>query len=443
MFKKILIANRGEIALRILRACQELGIKTVAIHSEADESAMHVRMADESICVGPASAQSSYLNIPAIITAATLTNADGIHPGYGFLSENQRFAEIIEEHNIKFIGPHSSHIKIMGNKIDAKKIMDDNKVPTVPGLNDISDKVKIEEFIQNVELPIIVKAASGGGGKGMRVVTNHNEIENAINSAKAEAKKSFNDDKVYLEKFLTTPKHIEIQILADSHGNVVTLGERDCSIQRKHQKLIEESPSELLTNEKRMEISELCRKAVSSLGYEGVGTLEFLYENNKFYFMEMNTRLQVEHPVTEMVTGIDLVKQQILAASGEKLTISQNDIKIKGHSIECRINAEHPESFIPSPGKITQYHQPGGLGVRVDSAVYDGYSIPSHYDSMIGKLITYGSTRSEALKKMNRALEEYVIMGINTNIQLHQKIIQTDEFKRGSYNINFMSNLIE
>ena len=443
MFKKILIANRGEIALRVLRACQELGIKTVAIHSEADESAMHVRMADESICVGPASAQSSYLNIPAIITAATLTNADGIHPGYGFLSENQRFAEIIEEHNIKFIGPHSNHIKVMGNKIDAKKIMDDNQVPTVPGLNDISEKVKIEEFIKNVELPIIVKAASGGGGKGMRVVTKNNEIENAINSAKAEAKKSFNDDKVYLEKFLTTPKHIEIQILADSHGNVITLGERDCSIQRKHQKLIEESPSELLTKEKRIEISELCKKAVSSLGYEGVGTLEFLYENNKFYFMEMNTRLQVEHPVTEMVTGVDLVKQQILAASGEKLTISQNDINIKGHSIECRINAEHPESFIPSPGKITQYHQPGGLGVRVHSAVYQGYSVPPHYDSMIGKLITYGSTRSEALKKMNRALEEYVIMGINTNIQLHQKIIQTDEFIRGNYNINFMSNLIE
>ncbi len=439
MFKKILIANRGEIALRILRACQELNIKTVAIHSEADESAMHVRMADESICVGPASAQSSYLNIPAIITAATLTNVDGIHPGYGFLSENQRFAEIIEEHNIKFIGPHSSHIKVMGNKIDAKKIMDDNQVPTVPGLNDISDKVKIEEFIKNVELPIIVKAASGGGGKGMRVVTNHNEIENAINSAKTEAKKSFNDDKVYLEKFLTTPKHIEIQILADSHGNVITLGERDCSIQRKHQKLIEESPSELLSNEKRLEISELCKKAVSSLGYEGVGTLEFLYENNKFYFMEMNTRLQVEHPVTEMVTGIDLVKQQILTASGEKLTISQNDIKIKGHSIECRINAEHPESFIPSPGKITQYHQPGGLGVRVDSAVYQGYSVPPHYDSMIGKLITYADNRSECIARMKRALEEYVIMGINTNIQMHQKIIMTEEFKSGKYDINFMS----
>ena len=439
MFKKILIANRGEIALRVLRTCRELGIETVAIYSEADESAMHVRMADESICVGPASAQSSYLNIPAIITAATLTNVDGIHPGYGFLSENQRFAEIIEEHNIKFIGPHSKHIKIMGNKIDAKKIMDDNNVPTVPGLNDISNIKNIEEFIENVELPVIVKAASGGGGKGMRVVTNKNEIQNAINSAKAEAKKSFNDDKVYLEKFLTTPKHIEIQILADSHGNVVTLGERDCSIQRKHQKLIEESPSELLSNEKRQEISELCKKAVTSIGYEGVGTLEFLYENNNFYFMEMNTRLQVEHPVTEMITGIDLVKEQILAASGDKLTISQNDVKLIGHSIECRINAEHPESFIPSPGKITQYHQPGGLGVRVDSAVYQGYSVPPHYDSMIGKLITYADSRKECIAKMNRALEEYVIMGINTNIQLHQKIIMTDEFKSGRYNINFMS----
>ncbi len=439
MFKKILIANRGEIALRVLRACRELGIKTVAIHSDADEGAMHVRMADESICVGPASAQSSYLNIPAIITAATLTNVDGIHPGYGFLSENQRFAEIIEEHNIKFIGPHSSHIKIMGNKIDAKKIMDENDVPTVPGLNDISDIKLIKEFIKNVDLPIIVKAASGGGGKGMRVVARAEEINNAINSAKAEAKKSFNDDNVYLEKFLTNPKHIEIQILADAHGNIITLGERDCSIQRKHQKLIEESPSELLTNEKRKEISDLCKKAISSIGYEGVGTLEFLYENDNFYFMEMNTRLQVEHPVTEMVTGIDLVKQQILAASGEKLIISQNDINFKGHAIECRINAEHPESFIPSPGKITQYHQPGGLGVRVESAVYQGYSVPPHYDSMIGKLITYADNRKECIARMNRALEEYIIMGINTNIQLHQKIIMSKEFQSGKYDINFMS----
>jgi len=439
MFKKVLIANRGEIALRILRACRELNIKTVAIHSEADESAMHVRMADESVCVGPASAQSSYLNIPAIITAATITNVDAIHPGYGFLSENQRFAEIIEEHNVKFIGPNSQHIKMMGNKISARKIMKDNNVPIVPGLNDISDKNKIKQFIDRTELPIIIKAASGGGGKGMRIIKDYSELDNSINAAKLEAKKSFNDDTVYIEKFLTSPKHIEIQILSDSHGNVVTLGERDCSIQRKHQKLIEESPSTILTQKERDQISELCRKAVLSLGYEGVGTFEFLYENHNFYFMEMNTRLQVEHPVTEMITHTDLVKQQILVASGQKLNFSQDDVKIQGHSIECRINAEHPETFIPSPGTVTQYHQPGGLGVRVDSAIYQEYSIPPHYDSMIAKLITYGDTREVSIQKMKGALEEYVIIGIDTNIQLHQKIIKSDEFISGKYDINYMS----
>ena len=439
MFKKVLIANRGEIALRILRACRELNIKTVAIHSEADESAMHVRMADESVCVGPASAQSSYLNIPAIITAATITNVDAIHPGYGFLSENQRFAEIIEEHNIKFIGPNSQHIKMMGNKISARKIMKENNVPIVPGLNDISDKNKIKQFIDRTELPIIIKAASGGGGKGMRIIKDYSELDKSINAAKLEAKKSFNDDTVYIEKFLTSPKHIEIQILSDAHGNVVTLGERDCSIQRKHQKLIEESPSTILTQKERDQISELCRKAVLSFGYEGVGTFEFLYENHNFYFMEMNTRLQVEHPVTEMITHTDLVKQQILVASGQKLNFSQDDVKIQGHSIECRINAEHPETFIPSPGTVTQYHQPGGLGVRVDSAVYQEYSIPPHYDSMIAKLITYGDTREVSIQKMKRALEEYVIIGIDTNIQLHQKIIKSDEFISGKYDINYMS----
>ena len=439
MFKKVLIANRGEIALRILRACRELNIKTVAIHSEADESAMHVRMADESVCVGPASAQSSYLNIPAIITAATITNVDAIHPGYGFLSENQRFAEIIEEHNVKFIGPNSQHIKMMGNKISARKIMKDNNVPIVPGLNDISDKNKIKQFIDRTELPIIIKAASGGGGKGMRIIKDYSELDKSINAAKLEAKKSFNDDTVYIEKFLTSPKHIEIQILSDAHGNVVTLGERDCSIQRKHQKLIEESPSTILTQKERDQISELCRKTVLSFGYEGVGTFEFLYENHNFYFMEMNTRLQVEHPVTEMITHTDLVKQQILVASGQKLNFSQDDVKIQGHSIECRINAEHPETFIPSPGTVTQYHQPGGLGVRVDSAVYQEYSIPPHYDSMIAKLITYGDTREVSIQKMKGALEEYVIIGIDTNIQLHQKIIKSDEFISGKYDINYMS----
>ena len=439
MFKKILIANRGEIALRILRACRELNIKTVTIHSDADESAMHVKMADESICVGPPPAQSSYLNIPAIITAATLTNVDAIHPGYGFLSENQRFAEIIEEHQIKFIGPQSQHIKMMGNKIEAKKIMSENNIPTVPGLNDLSDKNKIDSFIEKVGLPLIVKAASGGGGKGMRVISEKKEIIKSIESAKIESKQSFNDDTVYLEKYLINPKHIEIQILADSYKNVISLGERDCSIQRKHQKLIEESPSTILLEKDRNAISNLCTNAVRAIGYEGVGTLEFLFQENKFYFMEMNTRLQVEHPVTEMVTGIDLVKQQILSASGEKLTIKQEDVKIKGHAIECRINAEDPVSFIPSPGKITQYHQPGGLGVRVDSAVYQGYSVPSHYDSMIGKLITYADTRTECLAKMRRALEEYVIMGINTNLQLHQKILKSDEFIEGKYDINYMT----
>jgi len=439
MFKKILIANRGEIALRILRACREMGIQTVAIHSEADESAMHVRLADESVCVGPPSAQSSYLNIPAIITAATITDVDAIHPGYGFLSENQRFAEIVEEHNIKFIGPKSEQIGMMGNKISAKKIMEKNGVPTVPGLNEIKDINDIKKFIDQVKLPVIIKAASGGGGKGMRIVNEYKELEKSIHSAKIESKKSFNDDTVYIEKFLQNPKHIEIQILADSHGNVLILGERDCSIQRKHQKLIEESPSIVLTDAERKKIGALCKKAVQSIGYEGVGTLEFLYENKKFYFMEMNTRLQVEHTVTEMVTGTDLVKQQILVAFGKILNLTQENIILQGHSIECRINAEHPETFIPSPGVITQYHQPGGLGVRIDSALYQGYRIPSHYDSMIAKLITYGENREDCIQKMKRALEEYIIIGIDTNIQLHQKIIKSDEFMSGCYNINYMS----
>ena len=439
MFKKILIANRGEIALRILRACKELNIKTVAIHSEADESAIHVKMADESICVGPASAQLSYLNIPAIVTAATLTNADAIHPGYGFLSESKRFAEIIEEHKIKFIGPTSKHIGIMGDKIKARRIMRDNGVPIVPGLHDVNDINQVNKFIDEIGLPIIIKAASGGGGKGMRIVKKNNELKNALGSAKIEAKKSFNNDILYIEKFISTPKHIEIQILADAHGNVLTLGERDCSIQRKHQKLIEECPSLCLEENERQEISELCRKAMMSIGYEGVGTLEFLYDNKKFYFMEMNTRLQVEHPITEMVTQIDLVKEQIFAALGEKITKKQDDILLKGHAIECRINAEHPETFIPSPGNIKQYYQPGGLGIRVDSSIYQGCSVPPYYDSLIAKLITYADNREDCIKKMKRALEEYIIVGVDTNIQLHQKIIQSDEFIAGNYYINYMS----
>ena len=442
MFKKILIANRGEIALRILRACRELDIKTVAIHSEADETAMHVRMADESVCVGPASAQSSYMNIPAIITAATLTNVDAIHPGYGFLSENKRFVEIIEEHNIKFIGPKSTHIEMMGNKIMAKKIMLENGVQNIPGLINLNEINKVNKFIDETGFPVIIKAASGGGGKGMRIINDINELDKSISSAKMEAKKFYNDETVYLEKFFTKPKHIEIQILADAHGNVISLGERDCSIQRRHQKLIEECPSSNLKESERKKISDLCIKVIKSIGYESVGTLEFLYENNNFYFMEMNTRLQVEHPITEMVTQTDLVKEQILIANGEKLKLNQNDISMRGHAIECRINAEHPKTFMPSPGNVQQYHQPGGLGVRVDSAVYQGYSIPSHYDSMIAKLITYGNSRNDCIQKMKRALEEYVIIGIDTNIQLHQNIIQSDEFVSGDYDINFMSRFI-
>ena len=439
MFNKILIANRGEIALRVLRACRELNIKTVAIHSEADETAMHVRMADESICVGPASAQSSYLNIPAIITAANLTNADAIHPGYGFLSENKRFVEIIEEHNIKFIGPSSSHIEMMGNKIKAKELMTAHKFQNIPSINNVNDIKDVEKFINKIGLPVIIKAANGGGGKGMRIINDIDLLEKNIKSAKIESKKAFGDDSLYVEKFLTTPKHIEIQILADSHGNVISLGERNCSIQRKHQKLIEESPCKGLSIEERDEINNLAINFIKSIGYEGVGTLEFLYEKNKFYFLEMNTRLQVEHPITEMVTQTDLVREQILVAAGEKLTLKQNDVAIKGHAIECRINAEHSETFIPSPGNINQYHQPGGLGVRVDSAVYQGYSIPPHYDSMISKLIAFGDTREDCIQKMKRALEEYVIIGIETNIQMHQKIIQSEEFISGNYDINYMS----
>ena len=439
MFKKILISNRGEIALRILRSCKELDIKTVAIHSDADESAMHVKMADECICVGPSSAQSSYLNIPAIITAATISDVDAIHPGYGFLSENKRFAEIIEEHNIKFIGPKSNHIEMMGNKIKAKEIMSKNGVPIIPSIDDLSNMEKVKKELKNFGMPVIVKAAQGGGGKGMRVINKIQDFEKSVSSAKIEAKKSFNDDKVYIEKYLKNPKHIEIQILADCFGNVVSLGERDCSIQRKHQKLIEESPSIFINQEDREKINNLCIKAVKSIGYEGVGTFEFLYENNKFYFMEMNTRIQVEHPVTEMVTQTDLIKEQIKVAYGNKLEIKQEDITITGHSIECRINAEHPITFIPSPGNIKQYHQPGGLGVRVDSAMYQGYDISPHYDSMISKLIVYGDTRKDCIQKLKRALEEYVIIGIDTNIQLHQKIIQSDDFASGNYDINFMS----
>ena len=442
MFKKILIANRGEIALRILRACRELNIKTVSIHSEVDSDAMHVRLADESVCVGPAQAKQSYLNIPAIITAASITNADAIHPGYGFLSENAKFAKILEEHGYKFIGPKSNHIELMGNKIQAKKTMSEKKVPVIPGIMNVNDRKEIIEFIKEFDFPVIVKASSGGGGKGMKTIFDESEITNAISLAKKESLNAFNDDTLYLEKFLKTPKHIEIQIIADQFNNVLHLGERDCSIQRNHQKIIEESPSTILTSTQREEIGQISINAVKSIGYEGIGTLEFLFEDNKFYFMEMNTRLQVEHPVTEMVTGIDLVKEQIKIAAGLKIEYKQSDIKISGHSIECRINAENPKTFIPSPGVIKKYHQPGGLGVRVESALFQDYKIPPHYDSMIAKLITYGKNRHECISKMKKALEEYVIMGIDNTIQLNQDILDKDEFISGNYNINFMNELI-
>jgi len=441
MFKKVLIANRGEVALRVLRTCRELNIKTVAIHSEVDVEAMHVKLADESICVGPSPAQLSYLNIPAIITAATITNVDAIHPGYGFLSEDKRFAEIIEEHNYKFIGPNSKHIEMMGDKIMAKKIMEQNNVPTLPSLYDTSNKQEILNFIDKYKLPIIIKAAKGGGGRGMRIVYDIKELDGSLNAAKIESKKSFNDDKIYIEKYLTDPKHIEIQIAADQNGNVATLGERDCSIQRKHQKIIEECPSPILNDEQRKNISEVCKDAIKKIGYEGIGTLEFLYENDNFYFIEMNTRLQVEHPVTEMVTGIDLVKYQIQIACGNNIKNLEKNFKLSGHAMECRINAEHPETFIPSPGVIKQYHQPGGIGIRVESAVYQGYKVPSNYDSMIAKLISHGATRNECIQRMKRALEEYIIMGIDNNIQLHQKIINNNDFLAGNYNINFLSKI--
>lgn len=443
MIEKVLIANRGEIALRIHRACHEMGIKTVAVHSTADESAMHVRLADESVCIGPPPSVDSYLNIPAIMSAAAITGADAIHPGYGFLSESAKFAEIVEKHGIKFIGPTADHIKLMGDKISAKEAAEKVGIPIVPGspgeVREFADAAKVAN---DIGYPVIVKAASGGGGRGMKIVHNESELEMAVSSAKKEAAAAFGDGTVYLEKFLTTPRHIEVQVLADTHGNVVHLGERDCSLQRRHQKVLEESPSPALNSEARDAIGEVCRQAVLKLGYRGAGTIEFLYENGGFYFIEMNTRLQVEHPVTEMITGIDLVKEQIRIADGLELTHKQEDIKFSGHAIECRINAEDPYTFMPSPGKVTDYHTPGGLDVRVDSGLYARYHIPPHYDSMIAKLIVHGKTRNECLMRLRRSLEEYVIDGIKTTIPLHQKIIREDDFINGDYNIHWLEKYL-
>lgn len=444
MFEKILIANRGEIALRIHRACHEMGIKTVAIHSTADNNAMHVRLADESVCIGPPSSAASYLNMPAIISAAEITNADAIHPGYGFLSENAQFAEIVEEHGIAFIGPKAEHIRLMGDKIAAKEAVKALGIPVVPGSDGaISNVEEAAEIADKIGYPVLVKAASGGGGRGMKVVHSREELGTAISAAKSEAKAAFGDDEVYLEKYLAKPRHIEFQVMADSFGNVVHLGERDCSLQRRHQKILEEAPSPALNAEARERMGKIVTDALKKLGYLGAGTIEFLYEDGKFYFIEMNTRLQVEHPVTEAITGIDLVRQQIRVAAGAPLSYTQEDIQFSGHAIECRINAEDPFTFAPCPGVVTDYHAPGGLDVRVDSGIYTGYSIPPYYDSLISKLIVRGRNRNECLMRLRRALEEYVIGGIKTTIPLHQKLISECDFVNGAYDIHWLENYLK
>ena len=439
MFSKVLIANRGDVALRVLRACKELNIKTVAIHSTADSEAIHVRLADESVCIGPAPSSKSYLNIPAIITAAQLVGADAIHPGVGFLSENPDFAEIVEAHNIVFIGPKSEHIRCMGDKIEAKLTAQKLGIPLVPGSKtDITDiQVALNEA-KKIGYPVLIKAASGGGGRGMKVAQNEEELESAFTSAKSEAKAAFGDDRVYIEKYLQKPRHIEVQIIADKFGNTVHLGERECSIQRRHQKVIEEAPSPVIDNKTRNMIGEIASNAISKMGYLGLGTIEFLYEDNQFFFIEMNTRLQVEHPITEAITGIDLVREQILIAAGYPLSFKQKDVQFKGHAIECRINAEDPKSFIPSPGTISQFHPPGGLGVRIESCIYSGYKVPPYYDSLIAKLIVHGSDRDQCLLKLNQALKEIVIEPISTTIDLHRQILDTEVMQKGSYDIRWL-----
>ncbi len=443
MFEKILIANRGEIALRIHRACREMGIHTVAVHSTADADAMHVRLADESVCIGAAPSKDSYLNIPAILTAANITNADAIHPGVGFLSENAHFADMVSEHGITFIGPSAEHMRLMGDKISAKAKIKELGLPVVPGTDEaITDIDEALTIAKSIGYPVLVKASGGGGGKGMKVARNADGLRSAVSLAKAEAMAHFGNDEVYLEKFLSNPRHIEIQVLADQHGNVVHLAERDCSLQRRHQKVLEEAPSPALNAATRDKIGAKVVKAIRKLGYYGVGTIEFLYENGKFYFIEMNTRLQVEHPITEMISGIDLVREQIRVAAGAKLDLVQRKLQFSGHAIECRINAESPETFIPSPGRITDYHAPGGLDVRVDSGLYSGYEVPSHYDSMIAKLVVRGRSRNECLMRLRRALEEFVIGGIETTIPLHQRLITEPDFINGDYDIHWLENLL-
>ncbi|CAN4265357.1 AccC Biotin carboxylase [Methylophilaceae bacterium] len=440
MFDKILIANRGEIALRVQRACRELGIKTVAVHSEADREAKYVKLADESVCIGPASSGQSYLNIPAVISAAEVTDAQAIHPGYGFLSENADFAERVEQSGFVFIGPRAETIRLMGDKVSAKNAMKKAGVPCVPGSDGAlsDDPVEIIKTAKQVGYPVIIKAAGGGGGRGMRVVHTEAALIASVNMTKAEAQAAFGNPVVYMEKYLEKPRHIEIQVLADQHGNAVFLGERDCSMQRRHQKIIEEAPAPLLNTRLRDKIGERCAEACRKINYRGAGTFEFLYENNEFYFIEMNTRLQVEHTVTEMITGIDLVQQQIFVAAGEKLKFRQKDVVLKGHAIECRINAEDPYSFVPSPGKISAFHMPGGPGVRMDTHAYAGYTVPAHYDSMIGKLITYGDTRNQAIARMRIALSEMMVSGINTNIPLHVDLMADAAFHTGGTSIHYL-----
>ncbi len=443
MFEKILIANRGEIALRIHRACREMGIRTVAVHSTADSDAMHVRLADEAVCIGPPPSRESYLNIPAIISAATIAGADAIHPGIGFLSENARFAAMVEEHGLTFIGPTSEQIALMGDKVAAKDAARRLGIPVVPGsdgaLGSDEDAARVA---QKIGYPVLVKAAAGGGGKGMKVATSESELEQSLSLARNEARAHFGNDALYMEKYLSHPRHIEIQVLGDAHGNVIHLGERDCSLQRRHQKVLEEAPSPALNAREREKIGNVAIEAMRKFGYRSAGTIEFLFQDGEFYFIEMNTRLQIEHPVSEMITGIDLVREQIRVAAGAPLQIAQSDIKFNGHAIECRINAEDPETFRPSPGRVSDYHAPGGLGVRVDSALYSGYTVPSHYDSLIAKLIVHGNSRNECLMRLRRALEEFVIGGIATTIPLHQRLIAAPDFIYGDYDIRWLENFV-
>ena len=442
MLEKIVIANRGEIALRILRACRELGIKTVAVYSEADREQKHVFLADESVCIGPAASTESYLNIPAVISAAEVTDAVAIHPGYGFLSENADFAERVEESGFIFIGPRAETIRIMGDKVSAIAAMKEAGVPCVPGSDGpISENSEnIFQIARDIGYPVIIKASGGGGGRGMRVVNSEAALKNAISLTKSEAATTFGNDMVYMEKYLQHPRHVEVQVLADEHGNVIHLGERDCSMQRRNQKVIEEAPAPGITEEIRNTIGASCVDACKRIGYRGAGTFEFLYENDNFYFIEMNTRVQVEHPVTELVTGVDIVKEQLRIANGDELTYKQKDIQIRGHAVECRINAEDPETFMPSPGTIEHYHPPGGPGVRVDTHVYQGYKVPPHYDSLIGKLIVYGDDRNLALRRMSMALSEIIIDGIKTNIPLHQKLVTNAAFMAGGTDIHYLED---